>query len=109
MNALKFRPLLGLAERLGKTWLWENGVPLTTAAAQKAPLYKDFKIYRWSPDTGEKPHYQTYKVDINKQAFVLLTCFPTRLVYSCGPMMLDVLLKIKDEQDPTLTLRRSCR
>lgn len=28
---------------------------------------------------------------------------------SCGPMMLDVLLKIKDEQDQSLTLRRSCR
>ena len=27
----------------------------------------------------------------------------------CGPMMLDVLLKIKDEQDGTLSLRRSCR
>lgn len=27
----------------------------------------------------------------------------------CGPMMLDVLLNIKDEQDPTLVLRRSCR
>jgi succinate dehydrogenase (ubiquinone) iron-sulfur subunit len=27
----------------------------------------------------------------------------------CGPMMLDVLLKIKDEQDSTLSLRRSCR
>lgn len=29
--------------------------------------------------------------------------------HSCGPMMLDVLLKIKDEQDQSLTLRRSCR
>jgi hypothetical protein len=29
--------------------------------------------------------------------------------HSCGPMMLDVLLKIKDEQDQTLSLRRSCR
>ena len=27
----------------------------------------------------------------------------------CGPMMLDVLMKIKNEQDPTLTFRRSCR
>ena len=33
----------------------------------------------------------------------------TRFLLSCGPMMLDVLLKIKDEQDPSLTLRRSCR
>jgi succinate dehydrogenase (ubiquinone) iron-sulfur subunit len=28
---------------------------------------------------------------------------------SCGPMMLDVLLKIKDEQDQSLSFRRSCR
>lgn len=28
---------------------------------------------------------------------------------SCGPMMLDVLFKIKDEQDTTLAFRRSCR
>jgi hypothetical protein len=27
----------------------------------------------------------------------------------CGPMVLDALLKIKNEQDPTLTFRRSCR
>ena len=29
--------------------------------------------------------------------------------FSCGPMMLDVLFKIKDEQDTTLAFRRSCR
>ena len=28
---------------------------------------------------------------------------------SCGPMMLDVLFKIKDEQDQSLAFRRSCR
>jgi succinate dehydrogenase / fumarate reductase iron-sulfur subunit len=28
---------------------------------------------------------------------------------SCGPMVLDVLIKIKNEVDPTLTFRRSCR
>jgi succinate dehydrogenase / fumarate reductase iron-sulfur subunit len=27
----------------------------------------------------------------------------------CGPMVLDALIKIKNEIDPTLTLRRSCR
>ena len=27
----------------------------------------------------------------------------------CGPMVLDALIKIKSEQDPTLTFRRSCR
>ncbi len=27
----------------------------------------------------------------------------------CGPMVLDALIKIKNEQDPSLTFRRSCR
>ena len=27
----------------------------------------------------------------------------------CGPMILDALIKIKDEIDPTLSFRRSCR
>jgi len=50
-----------------------------------------FKIYRWSP--GEQPRLQTYEIDKT----------------SCGPMILDALIKIKDQQDPTLTFRRSCR
>lgn len=36
----------------------------------------------------------------------LLTC---PHYYSCGPMVLDALIKIKNEIDPTLTFRRSCR
>ena len=54
---------------------------------------KKFKIYRWDPDTGENPRIDSYEVDMD----------------SCGPMVLDGLLKIKDEIDSTLTLRRSCR
>jgi succinate dehydrogenase (ubiquinone) iron-sulfur subunit len=61
---------------------------------QKKENIKTFKIYRWSPDTPkEKPKMQDYNIDLNK----------------CGPMMLDALIKIKNEQDPTLTFRRSCR
>jgi len=40
-----------------------------------------------------EPKMQTYSVDMN----------------ACGPMVLDALIKIKNEQDPTLTFRRSCR
>lgn len=55
---------------------------------------KTFSIYRWNPDKpDEKPSMQEYKVDLN----------------SCGPMVLDALIKIKNEIDPTLTFRRSCR
>merc|ERR1712027_31776 len=42
---------------------------------------------------GDKPKMQEYTVDLNK----------------CGPMVLDALIKIKNEMDPTLTFRRSCR
>ncbi|XP_033375244.1 succinate dehydrogenase [ubiquinone] iron-sulfur subunit, mitochondrial [Parus major] len=63
-----------------------------TAAA--APRLKKFAIYRWDPDkAGDKPRMQTYEVDLNK----------------CGPMVLDALIKIKNEVDSTLTFRRSCR
>ena len=49
--------------------------------------------HRWNPDSDEKPKYVSYQIDIN----------------NCGPMMLDALFKIKDEQDQTLSFRRSCR
>jgi succinate dehydrogenase / fumarate reductase iron-sulfur subunit len=54
---------------------------------------RTFRVYRWSPDDGENPRIDSYEVDME----------------SCGPMVLDALLKIKNEIDPTLTLRRSCR
>ncbi|GMM37590.1 succinate dehydrogenase iron-sulfur protein subunit [Saccharomycopsis crataegensis] len=67
---------------------------LATAANAKPSLVKSFKIYRWSPDTPEvKPKLVSYDIDLN----------------DCGPMVLDALLKIKNEQDSTLTFRRSCR
>ena len=53
----------------------------------------EFKIYRWDPDTGENPRLDTYFVDMDR----------------VGPMVLDALIKIKSEIDPTLSFRRSCR
>lgn len=58
-----------------------------------ATRVKRFKIYRWSPDSAENPRIDTYFIDLDK----------------CGPMVLDALLKIKNEIDSTLTFRRSCR
>jgi len=52
-----------------------------------------FAIYRYDPDTAQKPFMQEYSIDLK----------------TCGPMILDALIKIKDEVDPTLTFRRSCR
>lgn len=64
------------------------------AAKSASPRMKKFSIYRWNPDkAGDKPHMQTYEIDLNQ----------------CGPMVLDALIKIKNEIDPTLTFRRSCR
>jgi len=64
------------------------------APAQKEKRIKKIDVYRWNPELpGDKPRMQTYEVDLD----------------SCGPMMLDALIKIKNEIDPTLTLRRSCR
>lgn len=64
-----------------------------TPAAAKGSNTKAFKIYRWNPDDGKEPSTQTYQLNMDE----------------CGPMVLDALLKIKNEIDPTLTLRRSCR
>lgn len=55
---------------------------------------KRFDIYRANPnDPNDRPKYVSYYLDMNK----------------CGPMFLDALIKIKDEIDPTLSFRRSCR
>src|SRR6187402_1124642 len=62
-------------------------------AAGGAKRVRRFKIYRWNPDDSENPRTDTYDVDMD----------------SCGPMVLDALIKIKNEIDPTLTFRRSCR
>ena len=61
--------------------------------ATGATRTRTFKVYRWNPDDGRNPSTDTYEVDLDK----------------CGPMVLDALIKIKNEIDPTLTFRRSCR
>ena len=58
-----------------------------------AKRVRDFKIYRWDPDSGQTPRLDTYGIDLD----------------ACGPMVLDALIKIKNEVDGTLTFRRSCR
>lgn len=54
---------------------------------------KKVTVYRFEPETGENPRTDTYEVDMD----------------DCGPMILDILIKIKNEIDPTLSFRRSCR
>jgi succinate dehydrogenase / fumarate reductase iron-sulfur subunit len=65
----------------------------TYKAPAGAKRVKAFRVYRWSPDEGENPRLDTYEIDLD----------------ACGPMVLDALIKIKNEIDTTLTFRRSCR
>ena len=53
----------------------------------------ELQIYRWNPDEGKSPSVDSFEIDLDV----------------CGPMVLDALIKIKNEIDPTLTFRRSCR
>ena len=69
--------------RTGKSWPQSDDATRT----------KTFKVYRWNPDDGQNPRLDTYEVGLDK----------------CGPMVLDALIKIKNEIDSTLTFRRSCR
>lgn len=62
-------------------------------APEGAKRVKTFNIYRWDPATGENPRMDKFDVDLD----------------TCAPMVLDALIKIKDEVDSTLTFRRSCR
>lgn len=63
------------------------------SAAADSSSIKRFKVYRYDPESGDNPRTDTYEIDLEQ----------------CGPMVLDALIKIKNETDPTLTFRRSCR
>jgi succinate dehydrogenase / fumarate reductase iron-sulfur subunit len=65
----------------------------TAYASKGATRVKKFTVYRYDPDSGQNPRYDTFEIDLDK----------------CGPMVLDALIKRKSERDPTLTFRRSCR
>ena len=67
----------------GKSW----------QASSAGTRMKTFKIYRYDPEGGGQPTWDTYEIDLD----------------DCGPMVLDALFKIKNEIDPTLSFRRSCR
>src|ERR1700710_1210596 len=65
----------------------------TVKAPAGATRVKEFKVYRWNPDDGNNPVTDTFEIDLD----------------ACGPMVLDAIIKIKNEIDSTLTFRRSCR
>ncbi|POF61646.1 succinate dehydrogenase iron-sulfur subunit [Novacetimonas maltaceti] len=69
------------------------GTGRTFTAPPGATNVKSFRIYRWSPDNNDNPVIDTYEIDLDR----------------IGPMVLDALIHIKNDIDPTLTFRRSCR
>src|ERR1700692_1799683 len=80
----------------------EFTLPATSKLRQEGRVFKAppgtkavrvFKSYRFDPDSTENPRLDSYELDMD----------------NCGPMVLDALIKIKNEIDSTLTFRRSCR
>jgi succinate dehydrogenase / fumarate reductase iron-sulfur subunit len=69
----------------------QQGRTFPAPAGAKKP--RRFRIYRYQPEAGENPRLDTFELDLA----------------DCGPMVLDALIKIKNEVDGTLTFRRSCR
>ncbi|CAG9863141.1 unnamed protein product [Phyllotreta striolata] len=61
---------------------------------KKPPNMKTFQIYRYDPEgKSKKPTMKSYTIDLN----------------DCRPTILDALMKIKTEQDSSLSFRKSCR
>ena len=92
----KGEPLSTVAEAVSASRPPEPPSKTSTIGEEATPdaKIKKFHIYRWNPDEPtSKPKMQSYTLDLNKT----------------GPMMLDALIRIKNEVDPTLTFRRSCR
>jgi succinate dehydrogenase / fumarate reductase iron-sulfur subunit len=74
----------------------KNSVPVKGKefpAPANATRVKRIEVYRWNPDSTENPRIDVYHLDLDR----------------CGTMVLDAILKIKNEIDSTLTFRRSCR
>ena len=63
------------------------------SAPQGAKAVKTFRVYRYDPEAGGNPRWDTFDVDTSQH----------------GPMVLDALIHIKNTMDPSLAFRRSCR
>lgn len=71
--------------RIGKGQVWQ--------LASEPKRKQIIKVYRYNPEDSQNPSWDNYTIDLD----------------DCGPMVLDALIKIKNEIDPTLAFRRSCR
>ena len=67
----------------------------THKASADAKNICTLEIYRYNPEDPQyqNPYIDRFEIDLDK----------------CGPMVLDALIKIKSEQDSSLTFRKSCR
>lgn len=66
---------------------------INSSIFQNKKIKKFIRVYRWNPYLNQKPWFNIYPIIIaNKRNRVL-----------------DLLIQIKDNQDSTLTFRRSCR
>ena len=79
--------------RLPRNSRIDAGAGKSYRAPAGAGRVRTFRVYRYDPASGQNPRIDSYELDME----------------SCGPMVLDALLKIKNEIDATLSLRRSCR
>ena len=61
----------------GKAW---NPPPAGAGSGR----WREYRIYRFDPETGDNPRLDTYWVDMDE----------------CGPMVLDALIWIKNKIDP---------
>jgi succinate dehydrogenase (ubiquinone) iron-sulfur subunit len=83
--------MLGRVSRFAVRGCTSRGVK--SSPSRKFATLQKFAIHRYDPEADGKPFLQEYTIDLDE----------------CGPMILDALIKIKDEVDATLAFRRSCR
>lgn len=69
-----------------------NGRGRAIKAPDGAATTRIFKVYRYDPDAGENPRIDAFEVDMTGVS-----------------MVLDALIRIKNDMDSTLAFRRSCR
>ena len=93
LAAPAFRPATTLLARRSMATVGEANINQVDPNPNPKRM-KTFQVYRWDPNNAtEKARLVDYELDLNET----------------GEMVLDALFKIKDEKDPSLTFRRSCR
>jgi succinate dehydrogenase / fumarate reductase iron-sulfur subunit len=67
-------------------------VPISSGTRSVPDTLYRFDVFRYDAASGGPPRFQTYELEVNRQTSVL-----------------EGLLRIQDEQDPSLAFRSSCR